>query len=161
MSRWIDAVAVGVVERRGDFGRDPDRVGDRKLLLAGQPVAERLALDVGHDVEEEAVGRTGIEQRKDVRMLEVRGRPDLGQKPVGADHRRELGPEHLDRDLADVLQVLGEIHRGHAAGAELALDAIAIGQGGRETSEGLGHGSTMLEEGLNMGVGAVAASLDT
>ena len=52
-----DAVAVGVVERAGDFGGDAHRVGDRELLLAIQPVAERLALDERHDVEEEGVGR--------------------------------------------------------------------------------------------------------
>ena len=57
------AVAVGVVERRGHFGRDPDRVGDRELLLAGEPVAQGLALDVGHDVEEVAVGLARVEQR--------------------------------------------------------------------------------------------------
>ena len=34
------AVAVGVVERAGDFGGDPDGVGDRKLLLAREPVAQ-------------------------------------------------------------------------------------------------------------------------
>ena len=44
------AVAVGVVERGGDFGGDADRVVDRKLLLARQPVAQDLALDERHDV---------------------------------------------------------------------------------------------------------------
>ena len=40
----------------------------------------------------------------------------------------ELGAEHLDRDLAVVLEVLGEVDRGHAAPAELALDPVAVRQ---------------------------------
>jgi hypothetical protein len=33
-----------------------------------------------------------------------------------------------------VLEILGEIHGRHAAGAELALDAIAVGEGVLETN---------------------------
>ena len=68
-----DAVAVRVVQGTGDFGGDPQRIGDRQLLLPAQPLAQRLAFDVRHDVEEEAVGLAGIEERQDVRMMEVRG----------------------------------------------------------------------------------------
>ncbi len=35
--------------------------------------------------------------------------------------------------FALVLQVLGEVHRGHAARADLTLDGIAVGEGGFET----------------------------
>ena len=35
---------------------------------------------------------------------------------------RELGAQHLDRDLAVVPEVVREIDGRHAAGAELALD---------------------------------------
>ena len=62
-------------------------------------------------------------------MLQRRGRPDLLHEPLGAEHGGELRLQHLDRDLAIVLQVLGEIDRRHAALAELALDAVAIGEG--------------------------------
>ena len=41
---------------------------------------------------------------------------------------RELGVEDLDGDLAAVLQVLGEVDGGHAALAELALDAVAVAE---------------------------------
>ena len=51
----------------------------------------------------------------------------------------EFGPQDLDGDLAVVLEVVGEIDRGHAAGAELALDAVAVGQGGRELGQRVGH----------------------
>jgi hypothetical protein len=35
--------------------------------------------------------------------------------------------ENLDRDRTAVLQVLGEIHGGHAPAAELALEMVGIG----------------------------------
>ena len=70
-------------------------------------------------------------QRQDVRVLEVGGGLDLAQEPLGADDRGQLGPQHLDRDLAVVLEVLGEVDGGHAALAELALEAVAVGTGRR------------------------------
>ena len=48
----------------------------------------------------------------------------------------ELGPEHLDGDLAVVLEVVGEVDRGHAARAELALDAVAVREGGAQSGAG-------------------------
>ena len=54
------------------------------------------------------------------------------QEPLGAEHGGELGLQHLDRDLAVVPEVLGEVDRRHAARAELALDAVAVGEGGGE-----------------------------
>ena len=73
-------------------------------------------------------------------MLQVGGGPDLAEKPLGADHRRELGPQDLDGDLAVVPQVLGEVDGGHAALAELALDPVAVGERGGEADPGLLHG---------------------
>ena len=60
----------------------------------------------------------------------LRGRPDLGEKPLAAERRAEVGVEHFDGDVAVVLQVVGEVDGRHAAGAELALDAIAAGERG-------------------------------
>ena len=55
----------------------------------------------------------------------------------------EFGPQHLDGDLAVVLQVLGEVDRGHAARANLPLDGVAVGEGGGEAGELVGHGRIM------------------
>ena len=65
-------------------------------------------------------------------MLQVGGELDLGQEPLGAEHGAELGVQHLDRDLAVVLEVVREVDGGHAAGADLALEAVLVGQGGRD-----------------------------
>src|SRR5688572_22180577 len=157
-----DAAAVGVIERARHFGCYPHRVSDGELLVASQPVPERLAFDEGHDVVQKGrggrVGRggrgtsrfgiatlatlpnrdhSGVEQWQDVRMLQVRGELDLLEEPVGAQDGGELGVEDLDGDLAAVLQIFGEIHGRHAAAAELPLDAIAIREGDGESIERL------------------------
>ena len=51
------SVAMGIVERAGDLGRYAYCIAERELLLAGEARAEGLALDVGHDVEQQVVGR--------------------------------------------------------------------------------------------------------
>ena len=48
------------------------------------------------------------------------------RKRSGPRHGGELGPEDLERDRAIVLEVAGEVDRGHAAAAELALDRVAV-----------------------------------
>ena len=72
-------------------------------------------------------------------MLQIGGRLDLGEEALAADHRGELGPQHLDRDVAVVPEVVREVDGGHAARAELALDAVAVGEGDGEPVEDVGH----------------------
>ena len=93
-----------------------------------EPLPERAALHVGHDVEEEPAGLAGVVDRKDVRVGETGGELDLAEEPLGADRGREVGPEDLEGDLAVVAEVLGQEHDGHAALAELALEVVAAGE---------------------------------
>ena len=65
-------------------------------------------------------------------MLEIRRDLDLGQKALGAENDAQLGFEDLDGDTAVVFDVAGEIHGGHAPGADLALDDIPVGERARE-----------------------------
>ena len=65
-------------------------------------------------------------------MLQVRRRLDLGEEALGAQRGRELGVQHLDRHLAVVPDVVGEIDGGHPTRAEFALDAVAVGECGDE-----------------------------
>ncbi len=62
-------------------------------------------------------------------------------EPFSAQHRREFGAQHLDGDLALVLQVLGDIDGRHAAFAQVAFDLVAVSEGGREPGGVLGHGA--------------------
>ena len=81
-------------------------------------------------------------------MLQVGRELDLGQEPLGPDHRGELGAEHLEGHPPGMADVLGQVDRGHAAGADLALDPVAVGQGELEAGLRLGHGG-----GLWVGMG--------
>jgi hypothetical protein len=123
-----DAVVVGVVHRPGGLDGNAERVVHRKLALAAEPVAQRFPLDIGHG-EPELPGRfPGIEDRQNVGMLEPGGEADLPLEPLGAQDGRKLRQENLECDGPVVPQVLGEIHRSHAAPAELALEGVAVGQ---------------------------------
>ena len=129
-----DALGVRVREGRRELLRDPHRLGDRKLLLTPQSRAQRLALDVRHDVVQAGaalatLGNPGtrftrIEQRQNVWMLQPRRYPDLGEETFGPEPGAELRVQHLDRDPPLVLEVDREIHGCHAAAPELALDAV-------------------------------------
>ena len=79
-------------------------------------------------------------QREDVRMVEPRRDPDLAQEPLGAEDGGQVGAQHLERDLAVVLQVAREVDGRHAARADLALDRVALGEGGAQALSG-GHRS--------------------
>ena len=65
-------------------------------------------------------------------MLQPGGELDLALEALGAERGGQLGVEHLERDRPVVAEVVGEVDRGHAAAPELALDAVAVGQGRRE-----------------------------
>ena len=53
--------------------------------------------------------------------------------------RRHLGRQHLDGDLTAVLDILREVDGGHAATAELAVDAVPVGERATKTVEEVGH----------------------
>ena len=69
---------------------------------------------------------------------------DLPSEPLGAERGRKLRAEDLHRYLSVVLQVLGEVHRGHAALPELALDAVAADESFPQSGHRLVHGSVWL-----------------
>ena len=70
-------------------------------------------------------------------MGERGGELDLAEEALAAERRGEVLVEDLDGDVAVVLEVVGEVDGRHAAGAELALDAVAIVEGGCEQSGGV------------------------
>jgi hypothetical protein len=72
-------------------------------------------------------------------MLEVRGGPDLGDEPVGADGGDDLGFHDFHRDLAIVPEVVREINRGHAARTQHAVDPVVTGESLRQGLGGRAH----------------------
>ena len=68
----------------------------------------------------------------------------------------ELGPEHLEGDAAVVADVLGEVDGRHAGRADLAVEAVAVREGGLETAEELGMGEFSAGGAMKMlGVGVL------
>ena len=65
-------------------------------------------------------------------MLQAGGDADLAMEPLGAQAGNQLRAEHLQRDPAAVLQVLGEVDRSHPAPADLALDPVTLGKSSLE-----------------------------
>ena len=128
-------VAVGVLQGIGDSAGDAHRVADGQPAFAPQPVAQRSAFYVGHDVPEASGILAGVVNGQDVRVIEPGGELDLAEKASGRHAGGKLGVHELERHRAGVPQVLHQVHRRHAAAAELALEAVAGGEGGPEGSE--------------------------
>jgi hypothetical protein len=63
--------------------------------------------------------------------------PDLAQEALDPERRRDLGMEHLDGHPTMVPEVFRQVYRAHATAAELALERVALGQGGLESFHGL------------------------
>ena len=123
-----DAALVRIGQRLGDFARDLERVLDRQLGLALDPVPQGLAFHVRHDVVEQALGLARFVHRQDVRMGEPCGDLHFAEEAIGAERRGELRPHHLHRHAAMVLEVLGEVDRRHPAFAQDPLDLVAAGE---------------------------------
>ena len=129
-----------VVERLGDVGGEAHGFVDRELLLPLEALPQRFAFHIGHHVVDQAAGLAGIEQRQDMRVLQVGGDPDLTQEAIDPEHGGELGAQHLHGDVTVVLEIPGAVHGRHAAGAELAIDGVVLREGRLETLPHVGHG---------------------
>ena len=66
MSRWMMPRSVRVGQRFGDFARDLERVFDRQLGFALDPLAQGLALHIGHHVVEQSLSFARLVHRQDV-----------------------------------------------------------------------------------------------
>ena len=123
-----------------------------KLVLTVQLLPERLALHKRHHIEQERVRFPGIEERQDVRVLEVGGCLDLGQEAVRTDHCGQLRLEHLERDLAFMAQVVREEDGRHPAFADLAVDLVATFERRVQPVDHVRHVSSACEGLRPMGV---------
>ena len=86
-----------------------------------------LPLDVLHDeIREAVIGRTGIEERGDVWMIEARQNLPFAAKALKDGVAVTAAFDELDRDLfAELLvRALGQIHRAHAAPTQLANNPV-------------------------------------
>ena len=134
-----DGVPVHVAERIRHLRAD---VGDLSLLhrTACEAVGERAPLDVLHDhvaagdalVHEDA----GVVDADEAGVVEPAEQPDLALAALQVGDRVVVGAEHLDRDVAAELGVTGAVDVGHAAGAEVLAEVVALSR-----CSGVGVGS--------------------
>ena len=119
---------VRVPQRIGSFARDTERLLNRQLSFAIQARPQRFAIDKRHHVEEVAARTAAVEQRQNMRMLQSRREFDFLEEPLGPDHRRQFGVQHLERHLTPVAHVFCQVDRCHAAAAELSEQGVAVGE---------------------------------
>src|SRR5437867_1397997 len=95
------------------------------------------------------LGFARIEQRQEVRMLQVRRHAYFAEESRDSENRAQLGVQQLGRDAAIVSDVAREIHDGHATLTDLALDVVSAGERGPELLKGVdGHGQFRFAEAM-------------
>ncbi len=125
-SRWIRPArwAAASAEAIGSI-RASARAG-RHRRLGADDVAQRVAGDVLHRQEDDAVVLALVEDRHDVGVGQARGRAGLadeaGRELVVVAHP---GVHHLDRDEAVEPGVGGLVDTGHAAAGDAGSDEVA------------------------------------
>src|SRR5439155_14557075 len=72
-------------------------------------------------------GFTAVEQRQQVRVLEMCRDLDLGEEALDAEHRAELRVEHLQGHGAVMAGIVREKHGRHATPPDLAFYLVAVG----------------------------------
>jgi hypothetical protein len=93
-----DAKRVSVGERGGDLGRTLCGRGHFQGSGALEPVPQTARRHVGHGVEEAAGGGTGIEERKDVRVVQLCLGADLTLEPLDSQGGAKRRVQYLERD---------------------------------------------------------------
>ena len=68
-------------------------------------------------------------------MLQLGRDVDFLKESLGGERGGHVGEEHLDGHVPVVPEIAPEVYRGHAAGAELALDPVGPGQRGLQPIE--------------------------
>jgi hypothetical protein len=119
-----DVLAMRIVERGRDGESVTDCFVDGQLILACEPLTQRLPLDVRHHVVEKSLDLAGIEQRENVGMIEAGDDFDLAEKALWPDGFSQSGVKNLQRDDALVFGILRQADSSHAAPTELAVDGV-------------------------------------
>ena len=134
-----DAMPVRVSQGTRHLAGNSERVGQRQLSFAREPPAQRFTLDVRHDVIEETLGLSRVDQGQDPGVIQPGRNVDLTLEALEADTRGQVGMENLDRNRSTVLQILGQVHRRHAATTDLPLQVVAVAERGLEAILKIGH----------------------
>ena len=114
---------VGVVQGRGRLFQDGDGLLEREPTLFLQQIGKGATFEELHGVPEEPAARAYTVDGDDVWVIERRGSTGFALEAIyGPSTEREVGREHLDGHLAAEVCFGREVHDGHAAAAEFAVD---------------------------------------
>ncbi len=119
-----DALLVRRRQPARDLRRDADRRFHRQGA-AGQPIAQRLAVQQFRDREQLIVVNAGVEDRQDVGVAQRghRLRLALEARPPRRVVRKTRG-QHFDRHVALKAGVAGTINFTHSTGTERTDDLV-------------------------------------
>ncbi len=134
-----DVLLVSIGQRARYVDADADSFLCGEPLILEQSMVQSLAVDERHDIEQQISRFARVIDGHDVWVREARRHLDLSEKTLCCHRPAELRQENLDRNLAVVLEVESQVHRGHAATADLLIDRIAIGESGSYSVDGIGH----------------------
>ena len=119
-----DSLAMRLVERVGDLGRDLQRLLERKRPFL-EARGQRLALQVRHDEKVRAIDAADVVDAADVGMVQSRDRASLALEPgppfgIASD----LTWQDLDRDRPIEARVAGFVDLTHSTHANLGRDLV-------------------------------------
>ena len=77
-------------------------------------------------------------------MVQAGGGFYLAEESLTPERGGELGFQHLDRNFAMVLLVLGEKDNSHPAPAEFAIDRVAVSEDTSQAGQQIRHGRLRL-----------------
>ena len=118
------ALAVCVVQAAGHVSGDADGPVRGQPALSIQSLAQRFPIHARHDVVQKTAGDARVEQGEDVRVLEVRRKPDLALEPLGSNLAGQSRVYGLDRHPPPVFGVHRQVHGPHAALAQGVLEIV-------------------------------------
>ena len=117
-----------VIESIAHVSRNGEDVSQHELPFSPDAFAQRLPGDEWHRVVQLPFADSGLEQWQDVRVLQAARDLDLALKAHRADGRRQLGPQHFDRDRLPIAEVLGQEDDRGAPAADLPLKGKLLAQ---------------------------------
>jgi hypothetical protein len=137
-------VGVGIGQRVRHFIGNPHGDIDREPPIPLEPLPEGLTLhERHHEVRNRRAGadvhNAGVEDWKDVRMLQAGGQLDFPQEALDTVGPTQLGAHHLERHRALVAKISGEVNGGHTADTDLPLESVTALERGLQPFGDVAH----------------------